>query len=190
VPESPRELHRRAAGDLRMPPVVEWDTFPFDGDMRPRALKEPEEEPALWGEGAVDCRACTQPDEEYLWTDERWRLTAPEPNGLPVVVILEPRAHYAGPGDLPDDLARESGVLLGRVERAVRSLDEIGRVHVCRWGEGAEHLHWWFLGRPAGLTQLMSSFAAIWDDVLPPTPQDVWQDNLARVVHALRTDAR
>jgi diadenosine tetraphosphate (Ap4A) HIT family hydrolase len=142
------------------------------------------------GRGGVDCAACTKPDEDYLWTDERWRLTALEPSGLPVIVILEPRAHYAAPGDLPDDLAAECGVMLGRVERAVRSVGGIARVHVCRWGEGAEHLHWWFLGRPAALTQLMSSFAAIWDDVLPPTPQDVWQDNLARVVEHLRTHQR
>jgi hypothetical protein len=46
------------------------------------------------------------------------------------------------------------------------------------------------MGRPAGLTQLISSFAAIWDDVLPPTPQDVWRDNLARVVDQLRCDQR
>ena len=63
-------------------------------------------------------------------------------------------------------------------------------MHVCRWGEGAEHLHWWFLRRPTALTQLRSSFAAIWDDVLPPTPQDVWQDNLARLVEHLRSDQR
>jgi hypothetical protein len=36
----------------------------------------------------------------------------------------------------------------------------------------------------------MSNFAAIWDDVLPPTPQDVWQDNLALVVEHLRSDHR
>jgi diadenosine tetraphosphate (Ap4A) HIT family hydrolase len=190
VAESAHEIHRRSVDALRMPPVEEWDTFPFDGDIRPRALKAPEDEPALWGEGGVDCAACTKPDEDYLWTDERWRLTALEPGGLPVIVILEPRAHYAAPGDLPDDLAAECGVMLGRVERAVRSVGGIARVHVCRWGEGAEHLHWWFLGRPAALTQLRSSFAAIWDDVLPPTPQDVWQDNLAHVVEHLRTDQR
>ena len=94
---------------------------PFDGDMRPRALRPPEDEPALEGEGGVDCRACTLPDDEFLWTDERWRLSAFEPSGLPVVVILEPREHHAAPGDLPEDLARECGVMLGRVERAVRS---------------------------------------------------------------------
>ncbi len=46
------------------------------------------------------------------------------------------------------------------------------------------------MGRPAGLTQLMSSFAAIWDDVLPPTPQDVWRDKLAGVVEHLRSGQR
>jgi hypothetical protein len=40
-------------------------------------------------------------------------------------------------------------VLLGRIERAIRSLGDIGRVHVCRWGDGGEHLHWWFMARPA-----------------------------------------
>ena len=33
------------------------------------------------------------------------------PNGLPLVVLLHPRDHYAEPGDLPDDLAAECGVL-------------------------------------------------------------------------------
>jgi diadenosine tetraphosphate (Ap4A) HIT family hydrolase len=185
VPESARDVYRRSVDALRMPPVEEWETFPFDGEMRPRALLPPEDEPAIHGEGGVDCQACGKPDEDYLWADERWRLTAPEPSGLPVIVILEPRAHYAAPGDLPDDLAAECGIMLGRVERAVRSVGGIARVHVCRWGEGAEHLHWWFLGRPSGLTQLMSSFAAIWDDVLAPTPEEVWRENLDRVVAAL-----
>ncbi len=89
------------------------------------------------------------------------------------------------PGDLPDELAAELGVLLGRFERAVRSIGEIGRVHVCRWGDGSEHLHWWFMARPARSPQLHGSFAAIWDDVLPPLPEDVWRENLAAVKAAL-----
>jgi diadenosine tetraphosphate (Ap4A) HIT family hydrolase len=140
---------------------------------------------ALTGQGGADCPACTKPDSSYAWTSERWRLFAPEPSGLPVILILEPREHFAGPADLPDELAREQGALLCRVERAVLALGDVGRVHVCRWGEGAEHLHWWFIARPAGFGQLRSSFAEIWDSVLPPTPQDVWDENVARVVHAL-----
>lgn len=62
-------------------------------------------------------------------------------------------------------------MLLGRVERAVRSIGEIGRVHVCRWGDGGEHLHWWFMARPTRLPQIVGSLIAIWDDVLPPLPE-------------------
>jgi hypothetical protein len=69
--------------------------------------------------------------------------------------------------------------------RAVLSVDGVARVHIGRWGEGAEHLHWWFIGRPAGFGQLRSSFAEILDEVLPPTPQDVWDDDVASVVRAL-----
>jgi hypothetical protein len=35
------------------------------------------------------------------------------------------------------------------------------------------------------MTQLRSSFAAIWDDVLPPTPDHVWRENLELVRAAL-----
>jgi hypothetical protein len=41
------------------------------------------------------------------------------------------------------------------------------------------------MGRTARMEQLRSSFAAIWDDVLPPTPEDVWRENLDLVVTAL-----
>lgn len=187
VPETPEQLYARAAGALRMPPVEEWETFPFEGELRPRPLQSPvERERPRHGEGGVDCGRCTAADEEYLWTSERWRLYAfDRPTGLPVIVLLEPRDHYAEPGDLPDELAAELGVLLARVERAVRSVGEIGRVHVCRWGDGGEHLHWWFLARPARLPQLLGSFAAIWDDVLPPLPEDVWRANVTSVARAL-----
>ena len=170
-----------------MPAVEEWETFPFDGEMRPRALLPPvESETPRYGEGGVDCVRCARPDDGYLWAGERWRLWGSEqPTGLPVIVLLEPREHFAEPGDLPDDLASELGLLLARVERAVRSVGEIGRVHVCRWGDGSEHLHWWFMARPARVPQLIGSFAAIWDDVLPPLPEDVWRANLAAVAQAL-----
>ena len=190
MPETPEELYARAAGALRAPPVHEWETFPFEGELRPRPLAPPlEREPPRAGAGGLDCPRCDRPDAEYLWANERWRLHGfPRPPGLPVVVLLETRAHYGEPGDLPDELAAELGVLLARVERVVRSVGEIGRVHVCRWGDGSEHLHWWFLARPARLPQLAGSFAAIWDDVLPPLPEDVWRANLAAVAAGLAAE--
>jgi diadenosine tetraphosphate (Ap4A) HIT family hydrolase len=186
MPESPEQLYERAVGALRMPPVEQWETFPFDGDMRPRPLQPPAaREVAREGESGVGCTSCTAPDGDFLWTNERWRLRATTPNGLPVVVLLETRGHYAEPGDLPDDLASELGVLLARIERAVRSIDGVGRVHVCRWGDGGEHLHWWFMARPARFPQLLGSFAAIWDDILPPVPEEIWRANVDAVAAAL-----
>jgi diadenosine tetraphosphate (Ap4A) HIT family hydrolase len=187
MPETPEELYERAVNALKMPPVEEWETFPFDGDLRPRALQPPEErERPRHGEGGVDCSRCAAPDDDYIWTNENWRLWAfDKPTGLPLIVLLEPRVHFAEPGDLPDELAGELGVLLARIERAIRGLGEIGRVHVCRWGDGGEHLHWWFLARPARIPQLIGSFAAIWDDVLPPVPGDVWRADLRALVAAL-----
>ena len=188
MPETAHEIHARAANALRNPPVEGWDTWPFEGPVRARALATPGAEPTRDGEDGVHCSACASPDSDYLWTDERWRLKAMERSGLPIVLILEPRDHYDAPSDLPEELAREQGVMLGRVERAVLAVGEIGRVHIGRWGEGAAHLHWWFIARPAGLPQLASSMAEIWDEVLPPTPDEVWRENVARVAHAMRHD--
>ena len=190
MPETPEQLHARAAGALRTPPVHEWDTWPFEGQIRPKRLEPLTPEPEIHGQGGVDCRACAKPDSDYLWCTDRWRVTAlPEPSGLPLILILEPREHFAAPADLPDELAREQGTMLGRVERAVMAVGGIARVHIGRWGEGAEHLHWWFIGRPQGFGQLRSSFAEIWDEVLPPTPPDDWQSNLDRAVEALSAQA-
>ena len=169
-----------------MPPVDDWDTWPFEGKLRPRTLAPPvEAEPPRFGEGAVVCPRCVRPDDGYLWVDEHWRLAAPPgPTGLPAVVLLETRGHYDF-GDLPPELAERLGPTLIRVQRAVLAIGEIGNVHVCRWGDGSEHFHFWFMARPARIPQLRGSFAAIWDDVLPPLPEAVWRENLAVVAREL-----
>ncbi len=189
MPETPEEFYERAAGSLQAPPVETWDTWPFQGPVEPRPMEPPvDAEKPRRGEGGVDCRACANPDDDYLWTNERWRLFGfPRPAGLPVIVILEPREHFQEPADLPDELAADLGVMISRLDRAVSSVDGVGRVHVLRYGEGGAHLHWWFVARPARMEQLGSSFSTIWDDVLPPTPEDVWRENLAAVVAALES---
>jgi hypothetical protein len=39
--------------------------------------------------------------------------------------------------------------------------------------------------RPARIPQLIGNFAAIWDDILPPVPEDVWRADVDAVVAAL-----
>src|SRR4029079_4020146 len=100
-------------------------------------LPVPRAHPGREGEGGVGCPLCAAPDDSYLWTNERWRLKAPARNGLPAVVLLESREHPRELSEVPDELAADLGLMLARVERAVLAVGEIGRVHVCRWGDGA-----------------------------------------------------
>jgi diadenosine tetraphosphate (Ap4A) HIT family hydrolase len=191
VGESAEELYARALdaadaeGRLPMPPVVDWETFPFEGEIRVRPLMPPADEPPRLGEDPADCWRCRLGDEDVIWSDDRW-LLAPlsQPSGLPVVVILMPRQH-CDLGDIPPHLAAELGPLIVRVERAVDAVGHIGRVHVGRWGDGSAHLHFWFIARPARMPQLRTSFAAIWDDILPPLPETLWRANLAVVAREL-----
>jgi hypothetical protein len=168
--------------------VQEWETWPFEGAAVPRALEPPVDgETPRHGAGGVGCRRCERDVEGALWQDDNWVLDSLDrPSGLPCIVLLHPRLHV-DLLDLPDELARELGPLLIRIQRAVFAIGDIGNVHVCRWGDGSEHLHIWFMARPARLPQLIGSFAAIWDDVLPPLPDDVWRANLEIVARELRT---
>ncbi|MFC0532903.1 hypothetical protein [Phytohabitans kaempferiae] len=165
-----------------VPDFTKWPSFPFEGDLRVKQLDAPvENEPARKGEDAADCSACNAPDEAYIWVSERWRVRAMDrPTGLPMVLILESRSHL-DLGDLPNLLAAELGVMTVRLERAVRSLDGVARVHVNRWGDGSAHLHMWFLARPYGRLQLRGTFLSLWDDILPPISESTWRENLALV---------
>jgi diadenosine tetraphosphate (Ap4A) HIT family hydrolase len=186
MPETPEELYERAKDALRIPPVEEWEAWPFEGTPRPRVLRPPlEREPPLYGEGGVDCWRCNAPDDDYVWVGERWRVRVLEPTGLPIVAMLEPREHVATVGNLPEELAAELGLQLARVERAVYAVGEIGNVHVCRFGDGSEHLHWWFIARPARFEQIRTNLITVWDDVLPILPEDIWRANRDAFVRSL-----
>ncbi|WP_234359543.1 hypothetical protein [Plantactinospora sp. BC1] len=165
-----------------VPDFTRWPSFPFEGEFRVKQLDEPVAvEPPRKGEGSGECHSCNAPDDAYIWVSERWRVRAMDrPTGLPMVLILESRSHL-DLGDLPNLLAAELGVMTVRLERAVRSLDGVARVHVNRWGDGAAHLHLWFLARPYGRLQLRGTFLSLWDDILPPIPESQWRENLALV---------
>jgi hypothetical protein len=150
--------------------------------MKVRKLEAPvDHEPARKGEEIAECKACQAGDDAYIWVNERWRVRSMDrPTGLPMILILEPRSHL-DLGDLPNLLAGELGVLSVRLERAIRSLDGVARVHVNRWGDGAAHLHVWFMARPHGQLQLRGSFLPMWDDILPPVNEAQWRENLALI---------
>ncbi|WP_084752260.1 hypothetical protein [Micromonospora avicenniae] len=165
-----------------VPDFTQWPSFPFEGDLRVKQIDDPVPvEPPRKGEGNRECIACGAPDEAYIWVGERWRVRAMDrPTGLPMVLILETRSHL-DLGDLPNLLAAELGVMTVRLERAIRSLDDVARVHVNRWGDGSAHLHLWFLARPYGRLQLRGTFLSLWDSILPPIPEAKWRENLALV---------
>ncbi len=165
-----------------VPDFTQWPSFPFEGALRVKQLDEPVPvEPPRRGEENRECTACNAPDEAYIWVGERWRVRAMDrPTGLPMVLILESRSHL-DLGDLPNLLAAELGVMTVRLERAIRSLDDVARVHVNRWGDGSAHLHMWFLARPYGRLQLRGTFLSLWDSILPPISEARWRENLAMV---------
>lgn len=170
----------------------DWNIFPYQSPsplelrmLEPPALPEPPRHGEDGPDGPDGCFICAKTEADAVWTDEHWRLSAPaEPGGAPVVLFLEPRGHW-DLADLPAERSAELGPLFQRIERAVLGVDGIGRVHVHRWGDGAAHLHWWFMGRPAGVPQLRGVFLSLWDDLLPPVEESLWCANLSTIAAAM-----
>jgi diadenosine tetraphosphate (Ap4A) HIT family hydrolase len=193
VPELPENFHARAVaaadeqGRLPVPEQAMWEIFPFE---RPGLVAKPLEAPVLpepprGGEDGRDCWRCAHPDEDVLWSDEHWLLARlPEPLRLPFAAMLMPKAHL-DLGDLDDVHAGEMGQLIVRIDRAVRTLPAVGRVHVNKWGDGGAHLHVVFLARPGGLLQLRGSSLPLWEEMLPPVPPEIAAEDLYSVATAL-----
>ncbi len=191
--ETPDEFYARALaaadadGRLPLPEQSMWEVFPFEPEtLKVKPLEPPVlPEPPRQGEDGADCRRCAEPEHNAIWSDERWVLARfGEPLGLPFGAMLMPRAHF-DLGDLDDVHARELGLLTVRIDRAVRALGNIGRVHVNKWGDGGAHLHLVFLARPAGLLQLRGSNLALWEEMFPRVPADLADADLRQVAHTL-----
>jgi diadenosine tetraphosphate (Ap4A) HIT family hydrolase len=152
--------------------------FPFAGDITVKPLEPPViPEPDRGDVHPATCSACKRPDTDYVWTDDNWRLAAPETTQLRGTVLLETRVHHDSFADFPTELLAELGPRIARVERAVLGLGDIARVHVCRWGDGGGHFHLWFLPRPLGMLQLRGSMLPMWMDFLPDiAPEDAGSD--------------
>ena len=191
--ESAEELYARVVaqvgdgGHLPMPPIAQWDTFPFEGDLRVRPLLPPGPERVRSGEGDNACPRCEDPDRNVIWRNERWLVsTLDQPTGLPVVVFLMTNEHMDFE-DMDDDLAAEYGLVSNWLHRIIGNLDNVGRVHIGKWADGSAHLHVWFMARTEGVGQTQGNFAAVWDDILPPPPEDVWRADLVQIARRLAT---
>jgi diadenosine tetraphosphate (Ap4A) HIT family hydrolase len=194
--ESAEHVHTRilaAAGHdgrLPMPPRSEWENFPWEvvnGELVPRVLPPPSDDPARIGETSDEpCPSCVGiPPENVVWEDEAWRLKhLGKPSGLPIVLILEPRAHLDF-GQLDDELASQHGRISNRLVRIVEGLDNIARCHVLRYGDGSLHAHTWFVARTARLTHVIGRPLIDWDDLLPPGPEDAWRADLHTIATKL-----
>lgn len=176
-----------AEGRLPVPAQAGWEIFPFEvASLVTKPLEPPVlPEPPRSGEGDGPCSRCTSPDVGVVWCNERWVLVRlNEPPGVRFMAMLMPRAHL-DLADLDDTHAAELGRLIVKLDRAVRGLEGVGRVHINKWGDGGAHLHVFVLARPAGLLQLRGSNLALWDDLLPPIPEATYAADLAAVAAAL-----
>lgn len=136
--------------------------------------------------GGAPCSSCADGDDKYLWTNEHWRVRA----GIRAAVkqvFLETRAHV-DLADMSPAAAAELGPMLQRIERAFHASGGVGRVHVHRWGDGAEHFHLWLYGRPFGDRQMLGFGLVLWAMLLPPMTEDDWSTGMTAIASYLAAD--
>jgi hypothetical protein len=136
------------------------------------------------GEDGKPCHSCNAPD-RVLWTNGRWKICALSPTINPVGVFLETVEHVDF-GHLDEAMAAEFGVLTWKLERAIGSLESVGRVHIHRWGDGSSHFHVWFVGRPARQLELYGWGNVLWPQLLEPLPTDELAANHEQVLARFR----
>ena len=158
--------------------------------IEPLTLRQPGKrvipEPPRRGEaGGESCGLCDGGATEAVWSDEHFTLHPPVGGSLPGTVWLASRAHVDSFKDLPAEAAAAFAPLAGRIERAILSLGDIGRVHVYRWGDGGAHFHVWFLPRPLGMLEAKNHMLPLWEDVLPNVSDQELADAARRVAAAL-----
>lgn len=196
MPETPQQFYERVAaaaeaqpgGRLAIPPeFTESDIFPFETDgLKVKEFLPPvAPEPARNGDpGGTPCDRCARRDQGAIWANDRWWLTAAPIPSAPFAGLLYPHRHLDFP-DLDDEMAGEMGQLMVAIERAVKTAVGVGRVHVSIVGDGASHLHVWFIARPLGQLQLRGSCYMDWVDLLPSRPEPDLRADRQAVVQAL-----
>ena len=140
--------------------------------LRPAGERQIPEPPRRGEAGGTECRICSSGTTHAVWSDENWTLHPPTGGSLPGAVWLASKQHFDSFADMPPELAAEFAGVVGRVERAILSLGDVGRVHLYRWGDGGAHFHVWLIPRPLGMLEASGMMLPIWEDVLPNVPDD------------------
>jgi diadenosine tetraphosphate (Ap4A) HIT family hydrolase len=151
-------------------------------DPGPRVVPEP---PRRGEPGGEPCAICSGTTTTAVWSDEHWTLHAPVGGSLPGSVWLASKAHADSFSDLPESVAQTFGPVAARVERAILTLGDVGRVHLYRWGDGGAHFHAWFIPRPLGMLEATGMMLPLWEDVLPNVPDEELGDAARRVAAAM-----
>jgi len=148
----------------------------------PRTIPEP---PRRGEPGGPPCAICEGGTTSALWSDEHWTLHAPVGGSLPGSVWLASKAHADSFSDLPEGVANAFGAVAARVERAILTLGDVGRVHLYRWGDGGAHFHVWFVPRPLGMLEASGMMLPLWEDVLPNVSDEELAAAAQRVADAM-----
>jgi len=166
-------------------------TLPY---VEPLTVREPGArvvpEPPRRGEpGGDPCGICTGMATDAVWSDEHWSLHPPVGGSLLGAVWLASREHFDSFSDMPAPVAAAFGGVVAKVERAILSQGDVGRVHLYRWGDGGSHFHVWMLPRPLGMLEAAGMMLPIWEDVLPNVSDDALRQAAERIAAAMKSAA-
>jgi diadenosine tetraphosphate (Ap4A) HIT family hydrolase len=163
--------------------------FPFAGEITVKPLEAPVvPEPDRHALTPETCESCKKPDDEYVWTDDTWRLVPYTPTQVRGIVLLETREHLDSFADMGPDLLAAIGPMVARVEQALLDLGDVARVHTCRWGDGGAHFHFWLIPRPLGALQLRGSMLPMWLDLMPDLDDDVAEAAFGQIAAGMAAD--
>src|SRR5262245_465213 len=162
-------------------------TLPYAEPLVPREPGERQipEPPRRGEDGGPPCAICSGKTTPAVWSDDNWTLHPPVGGSLPGAVWLASGVHADAFADLPEPVAASFGPVVGRVERAILSLGDVGRVHLYGWGDGGAHCHVWLLPRPLGMLEAAGMMLPLWEDALPNVPDEELAEAAKRVAAAM-----
>ncbi len=159
---------------LPMPAVTNWPIFPFEGDISVRTvLPFADQDYVRSGDpGGPPCHCSGEGNDEpppAIWGNDQWLVRPIRFDGdrAPFPSYMLETVEHLDFDEFDEQRAAGLGVMTLRLEQAMRAADDLGRVHINRWGDGGSHFHLWFLGRPRGAVQLSGFALPWWGFILP-----------------------